>query len=127
MYLLNWSEKSGLVEASLGGRITPQEIEALGEEVSAILSEAKHTCHVLLDYGMAQQFESPVYLTLGEVKDRWLDEGVACITSVPQGDAEIAAETTMRLQEVLEGREQFIRDVANFQKERREHRTKRAA
>lgn len=116
-----------MVEASLGGRISAQEVETLGEEVSEILTNAQSPCHVLLDYATAQRFEEPVYLALAEIKDRWLDEGADRITSVPQGDAEIAAETTMRLQAVLEGREQFIKNVSTFRHDRREHRTKRAA
>ncbi len=127
MYLLNWCEETGLVEASLGGRVTYQEIEALGDEVGMILAHVNSSCEILLDYGKAQPFEAPIYSVLAEVKDRWLDSGAERITSVPQTDTDMGIEMTMRIQTVLEGREDYIRDIASFRINEREHAVTRAA
>lgn len=127
MYLLNWCEEGRFVEASLGGRITAQEMSALGEEVVSVLAHMDGACDVVLDYTKALPFDSPAYYVLGEIKDRWLETGAEKIVSMPHEGAELEEEVSLRIQQVLEGKEEFVREYSNINLKIREQEVRRAA
>jgi len=109
MYLVSIFEKDGIVEASLGGRVTADEIGVLAEEMSEAFEEMyDQPFSLLLDYSRAKQFDSQTLHALNELKDLALEFGVAQIVSVAKDEGERTSHQTCRLQQVLEGKEKFV-------------------
>jgi hypothetical protein len=127
MYLLTWDEEECVIEASLGGRITALEMQVLGEEMLSILTQLDGPCEVLLDYTKALPFDAQASFTMGEIKDRWLELGVERIVSVPQENIEISEHITSRIQQVLDGREAFVRETDAWHGRRLERQVSRLA
>ncbi|MFT2520431.1 hypothetical protein ACMWQB_29890, partial [Escherichia coli] len=64
----------------------------------------------LLDYSRALSFDRHAILALGAAKDACLKAGAHKIVSVPCTDHDLVRHTSARLQEVLEGKEEFVLD-----------------
>ena len=109
MYLVSYLENEHILEASLGGRVTVEEIMVFGEELEEAI-EIFGPCNILLDYSRALSFDRNAILALGVVKDACLQAGAQRIVSVPCTDHDLVRHTSSRLQEVLEGKEEFVLD-----------------
>ena len=111
MYLMSLVEDKALVEASLGGRVTAGEVKAFGEELEAYLDHAELIAYnLLLDFSKASLLTGDAAQAVNAMKDRCLEAGAAKIITVTQDSDEVARQTSMRIQMVLEGREQFVAD-----------------
>jgi hypothetical protein len=109
MYLVSIFEKDGVVEASLGGRVTANEICVLAQEISETFEElSDQPFSLLLDYSRAKRFDPKSLQALNELKDLAFEYGVAQIVSVAPDEGERTLHQTSRLQQVLEGREKFV-------------------
>jgi hypothetical protein len=109
MYLVSVFEKDGLVEASLGGRVTADEICVLAEEISDLFEDlSDQPFSLLLDYSRAKRFDPNSLQALNELKDLAFEYGAAQIVSVAPDEGERTLHQTSRLQMVLEGREKFV-------------------
>lgn len=115
MYLMSWIEEEAKVEASLGGRVTKEEMWVFAEELKEVASGMDQPYLVLLDYSRAKQLEPGAADVLATLKDYCLENGAAKVVTVAKDEMEITAHTQARLQLVLEGREEFVLDIATVQ------------
>lgn len=115
MYLVSVFEKDNVIEASLGGRVTAEEIVVLAEEMTEILGDADRPFQLLLDYSRAKRMDTEAMQALNEMKDLAHELGISTITSVAADDHERAYHQTYRLQQVLEGTERYVLDQAAVQ------------
>ena len=109
MYLVSVFEKEGVIEASLGGRVSADEICVLAGEISDRFEHVDaQQMSLLLDYSRAKRFDPKAFQALNELKDLAFDYGVLQIVSVISDEAERTTHQSSRLQMVLEGRESFV-------------------
>ena len=104
-----------MVEASLGGRVTKEEMWVFGEELKEVAQTMSQPFMVLLDYSRAKQLEPGASELLSALKDFCLDNGAAKVVTIVKDENEIADRTHQRLQFVLEGREEFVLDASTVQ------------
>ena len=109
MYLVSLYEKEAIVEASLGGRITADEVRVFGDELMELLGHlGDQPFEVLLDHSRAKSMDADSVVALSDVKDSLLAAGATMIWSIAADDSDRAAHQTVRLQHVLEGNETFV-------------------
>lgn len=129
MYLVSLYEKEGIVEASLGGRVTADEVKVFGDELIELLAHmGDRPFEVLLDHSRARRMDADTVIALSDVKDGLLASGATMIWSIAADESDRAAHQTLRLQHVLEGNETFVSEPsqAKFQP-RAQERQRRAA
>jgi hypothetical protein len=112
---MSWIEEEAMVEASLGGRVTKEEMWVFGEELKEVAQTMSQPFMVLLDYSRAKQLEPGANELLSALKDFCLENGAAKVVTVVKDEAEIADRTHQRLQFVLEGREEFVVDASSVE------------
>lgn len=113
VYLVSYYEEKGFIEASLGGKLTPGELEVFSEELLELVDAFKgRPYQLLLDYSRAKGLNPSALFALGEIRDRCHERGASQIVSVTPGEADLEHETSHRLQHVMEGREAFVLDPA---------------
>ncbi len=106
MYLVTWSEKEGRIEASLGGRVTSDEMAVFIEELHGVLETLSSRPYLLmLDHSLAKRLDASASAMLDELKDFCLAGVDNRILTIVADDDEVARCTSERLQHVLEGRE----------------------
>ena len=128
MYLVSLYEKEGIVEASLGGRVTADEVRVFGEELMELLDHLEdQPFEVLLDHSRARRMDAETVVALSDVKDDLLAAGALTIWCIAADDSDRAAHQTVRLQHVLEGRESFVAEPAQAKFTRREEVRRRKA
>ena len=115
MYLMSWIEEEARVEASLGGRVTKEEMWVFAEELKEVAGSMDQPFLVLLDYSRAKHLEPGAADVLTLLKDFCLENGAAKVVTVAKDEAELLAHTQNRLQLVLEGREEYVLDIATVQ------------
>ncbi len=109
MYLVSLYEKEAIVEASLGGRVTADEVKVFGMEMEELLMHlGDRPFEVLLDHSRARRMDAETVLALSDVKDVLLAAGATMIWSIAADDSDRAMHQTVRLQHVLEGAETFV-------------------
>lgn len=129
MYLVSLYENEGVVEASLGGRVTADEVRVFGDELIELLSQlAEGPFEVLLDHSRARRMDAETVLALSDVKDALIAQGATMIWSIAADDSDRAMHQTVRLQHVLEGIETFVAEPhqAKFQPRVQEKRRRAA-
>ena len=109
MYLVSYLENERLIEASLGGRVTAEEVRVFGEEIIEVL-EIFGPSNILLDYSRALAMDNNSLSTLSLMKDLFLQSGAKQIVSVPCNEHDLARHTSHRLHEVIDGKEAFVLD-----------------
>ncbi len=109
MYLVSVFDDQPVIEASLGGRIDLVEIKTFAEEVVELFDELNgQPFYLLLDYSKATSFDKSMNLVLESLKEKAFDNGAAKVFSVPQETTEIEDHVSSNLQNVLEGKEEFL-------------------
>lgn len=112
---MSWTEEEAVVEASLGGRVTKEEMWVFAEELKGVAQSMSQPFMVLLDYSRAKHLEPGANELLCAVKDFCLENGAAKVVTVVKDEAEIADRTQQRLQYVLEGREEYVLDASSVE------------
>jgi hypothetical protein len=107
---MSWIEEEAKVEASLGGRVTKEEMWVFAEELKDVAESMNQPYLVLLDYSRAKQLDSGASEILSLLKDFCLENGAAKVVTIVKDEAEIVDKTHERLQFVLEGREEYVTD-----------------
>lgn len=98
-----------MVEASLGGRVTADEIRVFGEELCELLEAFENRpFNLLLDYSKAKRLDSDAVSALSAVKDGCFDLGATEIVSITTDEQDMVMQQSFRLQQVLEGKERFV-------------------
>jgi hypothetical protein len=109
MYLVSVFDDQPVIEASLGGRIDLVEMKTFAEEVEELFEEWNgESFYLLLDYSKASHFDASMKAVLEGLKEKAFEWGAAKIYSVPQEDTELEEHMSSRIQQVLEGREEFL-------------------
>ena len=99
------------MEASLGGRVTCDEIRVFGDELLELLETFENrSFSLLIDFSRAKRLDSTAMVILGEIKDQCFNAGATEIVSVPCDEFDLVSHQSSRLQYVLEGREKFLID-----------------
>jgi hypothetical protein len=112
MYLVTIQEEKAVVEASLGGRIDSLEMRAFAEDLEEVLeSLGASQFYLLIDHSRAKNFDAEAACILAQLKDKAFAFGAEKIVTLASDEDEVARHTTSRLQEVLEGREQFCLEM----------------
>lgn len=109
MYLVSVFDDQPVIEASLGGRVDMVEIKTFSEEVAELFEEWNgQPFYLLLDYSKASKFDKSMDGVLDELKQKAFDNGAAKVFSVPQETTEIEDHISSHLQNVLEGKEEYL-------------------
>jgi len=112
MYLVTVQEEQAVVEVSLGGRVDSHEMRAFAEDIEEVLeSLGANKFYLLIDHSKAKSFDGEATMILSQLKDKAFEFGAEKIVTLASDENEIARHTTSRLQEVLEGREQFCLEL----------------
>lgn len=111
MYLISWSEEESKLEASLGGRVTIEEMHVVFSEIEELMDEIEAQPFLLvLDYSKAKRFDAPTENSLNDLKDYCFARGAERVVNVVRDADESASLVTGRLQLALEGKEDFVTD-----------------
>jgi hypothetical protein len=111
MYMVSWLEEEARVEASLGGRVTAEEVMVLAEELLDVAAQlAEQPYLLMLDYGKAAEFDAETSQALVHLKDQMLERGAERIISVTSDEERQAREINERFHNVLAGRESYVLD-----------------
>ncbi|MBI5706367.1 MAG: hypothetical protein HZC36_05195 [Armatimonadetes bacterium] len=109
MYLISWMEDEARVEASLGGRVTAEEMAVLQDELADVIETLEHKPFLLvLDYAKAKGFDLDTRSVLADLKDFCFANGAAKIVSIVQDEDAMVSQCTERIQAILEGREELM-------------------
>ena len=109
MYLVSVFEDQPVIEASLGGRVDIIEMRTLVEELEELFQDLNgEPFYLLLDYSKAIRFDDSTATIFDTMKDAALEMGAAKVFSVPHETSEIDEHVAPRLQNVLEGKEEFL-------------------
>src|SRR5688572_19475814 len=113
MYLVSWIEEEGKVEASLGGRVTVEEMHVFAEEVRDVTATFNRPYVLTIDHSKAKPFDGPSQSLLSDLKDRCLKGKAEKVISIVNDEDEMAMLTSERLMPVMEGREEIVMAAAN--------------
>ena len=109
MYLVSVLDDQPVIEASLGGRVDLVEMKTFADELEEFFEDLEgQPFYLLLDYSKAITFDAQSTLVLNALKEKAFECGAAKIFSVPHEDAELEEHVSARMQQVLEGREEFL-------------------
>lgn len=109
MYLVSVLDDNPVIEASLGGRIDWVEMKTFGEELEELFEDWNgEPFYLLLDYSKAATFDRQTQNVLNVLKEKALEHGAAKVFSVPHEDSELEDHVSGRMQQVLEGKEEFL-------------------
>ena len=116
MYLLSWKNQESRLEASLGGRVTLEEIKAFADELRDLMEDIPEVRFlVVLDASRIRPLDAESNYALSCVKDYCLERGADRVVTIARDEDDRARIVADRLQVVLEGREHIILDAAAFQ------------
>lgn len=109
MYLISWNEEESRIEASLGGRVTADEMEVFAEELLEVIESMSDRPHlVVLDQSKAKNLDQNGAVTLSEFKNTVLSNGASKVVTIARDETDFLTQTSERLQFVLEGREEIV-------------------
>lgn len=111
MYLISWIEEESILEASLGGRVTVEEMLVVYDELQELLTELDGQPYLfVLDYSKAKAFDHQAGSVVNDIKDLCRKEGAEKVVTVVRDADEVPLMTSFCLQNVLEGKEEFVTD-----------------
>ncbi len=109
MYLLNWNPTESKIEASFGGYVSVGEANVFAEELRDLVVAMTDSNFVLVvDWSTASRMEQAVLDVLETAREACLFSGSQKIIFVTRDETEAANLTNRRLQQVLEGREEYV-------------------
>lgn len=109
MYLLIWNPEHNRIEASFGGKITPQEARRFDEELAQMLAQKPTNGYdVMVDMSTMGKASKAVQQSLYAVRETCLEYGANKVKFI-LGQRELATEQRAeRLEQVMAGREQYL-------------------
>lgn len=109
MYLIHWNQAINRIEASLGGRITTTEAKVFTDELVEMLRTlGTDEFSFMLDYSTASALEPGAADVLQRAQSYCLLHGARKLTFVARDQEEAELMIGQRLQQVLEGTEEYI-------------------
>lgn len=120
MYVLARDGSEGLLEASLGGRVTLDEMKVFGAEMAEACADfGGEPFVVLLDTSAAAPFDLRTRHLLFEIKDMLLGGGALQITHVVRDEGEASEMGALRHEHVRRGAESYVTAVPDASEVRR--------
>lgn len=114
MYLVSWIEEEGKVEASLGGRVTVEEMHVFAEELREVVATFEERPYVLtIDHSKAKPFDANTNRLLASLKDECLTGSAQRIVTVVQDEDAMAVMTNERIMPILMGQEKVVTAVVD--------------
>jgi len=111
MYLVSWSEENHILEASLGGRVTSEEMAVFVSELQEVIEDINEQPFLLvLDYSRSKPFDNTSNGLLADLKDFSIANGADKIVSVLRTTDESPEAVSANFQRVMEGAEEFVTD-----------------
>ncbi len=109
MYLINWNPNASRIEASFGGCITNGEAEVFLDELREQLAQCqgREFC-LVLDFATTKRLDPHVLETFASAREASRIAGASKVIFVARDEDEAVALTDSRLQEVLNGREEYV-------------------
>ena len=109
MYLINWNPGSSRLEANFGGCITEGEASVFLEELQEQLDQVTgQEFSLVLDFATTKRLENGVMDLFCAARKASQVAGASKVVFVAHDEAEAVDLTDSRLQEVLEGREEYV-------------------
>lgn len=109
MYLINWNPTASRIEASFGGCITNGEAEVFLDELREQLAQRQgREFSLVLDYAMCKRLDAKVLETFNSAREASQIAGATKVTFVARDENEAVSLTDSRLQEVLNGNEEYV-------------------
>lgn len=120
MYVLARDGSEGLLEASLGGRVTLDEMKVFGAELAEACADFRgEPFVVLLDTSAAAPFDLRTRHLLFEIKDMLAGAGALQITHIVRDESEASEMGALRNEKVRKGIESYVTSVLDPSKVRR--------
>jgi hypothetical protein len=120
MYVLARDGCEGLLEASLGGRITLDEMKVFGAELAEACADFRgEPFVVLLDTSGAAPLDLRTRHLLFEIKDMLAGAGALQITHIVRDESEAAEMGALRYEKVRRGIESYVTSVHEASEQRR--------
>ena len=109
MYLINWNPSASRIEASFGGCVTNGEAEVFMEELCEQLDQRKgREFSLLLDFATTKRLDKNVLDTFATVREQSLIAGAKKVVFVARDENEATDMIDSRLQQVLDGTEEYV-------------------
>ena len=109
MYLINWNPNASRIEASFGGCITNGEAEVFLEELREQLAQCQgREFSLVLDFATTKRLDAHVMDTFISAREASRIAGATKVVFVARNEDEAVSLTDSRLQEVLNGREEYV-------------------
>jgi hypothetical protein len=109
MYLINWNPNASRIEASFGGIITNGEAEVFLDELREQLAQHQgREFSLVLDFAMCKRLDPKVLETFNSAREASRIAGAKKVTFVARDENEAVTLTDARLQEVLNGQEEYV-------------------
>lgn len=119
--------QEGVLEGSLGGKVTAGEMLVFADEcLSALESESGAPHVVVLNWSKAMPFDSEAQATLDEVRNAALQRGLL-VVNIVRDENEVAWYSEYRWQSIQDGSEQYLLDDSIEELAYRENVARRAA
>ena len=109
MYLINWNPNESRLEASFGGCITNAEAEVFLEELNEYFESCKgKEFSLVLDYATVKRLDDKVLDKFHSAREAGQFAGASKTVFVARDEKEATELTDARLQQVIEGREEYV-------------------
>jgi hypothetical protein len=109
MYLVSYLENEAVIEASLCGRVSADEVRLFGEELADAI-EVFGPCSVMLDFSRALDMDAEAQSRLNALKDACLKAGAKKIVSLPWNEFDVRRNPPYRPDHILDGLEDLVPD-----------------
>ena len=109
MYLISWNPGKHQIEASFGGYITNGEAKVFLEEMTEYLRmHSDGEFSILIDYATVRRMDDEVLTSFESARDAGQFAGAEKVTFVARNDRGAEDSNDDRLQQGLEGQEEYV-------------------
>ena len=109
MYLINWNPSESRIEANFGGCITKGEADVFLEELTEYLARCRgKEFGFMLDFATVRRMDDNVLDTFCVARDVSQSAGAKKVVFVARDEREAVNLTEGRLQQVIDGKEEYI-------------------
>ena len=115
MYVIARNDSEGFVEASLGGRVTLEEMKVFGSELAEICADFRgEPFVVLMDSSGAQPFDLRTRHLLFAIQDMMLNNGALHVTHLLSHDEDVYEWEGLRYERVRSGLEAYVVSTPDY-------------
>jgi len=120
MYVIARNDNEGFVEASLGGRVTLEEMKVFGSELAEICADFRgEPFVVLMDSSGALPFDLRTRHLLFAIQDMMLNAGALQVTHLLGHDQDVYEWEALRYERVKSGAETYVVSTPDYEQLKR--------